>query len=84
MSYFTFKVGTFLHRTLPVLNMQVNMFLGEAEVCAVLQQNTVGSTHCYTTCPPCVNLLVSYIPLLSPGYILWVTSEQLWRCLGTV
>ena len=28
--------------------------------------------------------LVPSIPPLSPGYILWVTSEQLRRCLGPV
>jgi len=52
MIYFTFTVGTFLHPTLYVLNMQVDMFMGEEEVCAVLQHNTVGSTHCLATCPP--------------------------------
>ena len=52
MIYFTFTAGTFPHRTLHVLNMQVVMFMGEEEFCVVLQHNTVGSTHCYTTCPP--------------------------------
>jgi len=50
MIYFTFTVGTFPHHTLYVLNMQVDMFMGEEEDCAVLQHNTLGSTHCYATC----------------------------------
>ena len=30
------------------------------EDCAVLQHNTVGSTHCYTTCPPCATPIGSF------------------------
>jgi len=50
MSYFTFNVGTFLSPTLYELNMQMDMFLWEEYVCAVVQHNIVGSTHCYATC----------------------------------
>jgi hypothetical protein len=60
MSYCTFTVGTFSHPTLYILNMQVDMFMGEWEVCAVLQHNIVGSTHCYTTCPPCATPIGSF------------------------
>ena len=90
MSYFMFKVGTILHPTLYELNMEVRKWSPQGGhisgrlVCTVLKHNIVGSTHCYTTCPPCVTPIGSFNLSLSPDYILWVTTQQLWRCVSTV
>jgi hypothetical protein len=49
-------------------------------LCAVLQHNIVG----ILIATPHVLLNGSFHSPVSPGYILLVIYEQLWRCLGTV
>ena len=85
-----FKVGTILHPTVYELNTgiksghpRVDTFQGGRFVRCLNKSSlevVIATPHVLLVTP----LVVPSIPPLSPGYILWVTSEQLRTCLCTV